>query len=646
MPGLAREAILKHEPKQSRITSDQAEIAQDTEAPMIAKTSMRAIASALGFCLVMLPAAVGAQNVATSPVKDEETKARPLMAPSLLGAYLAARHARVRSDLTAAADYYKRALVRDPGNELLVKQAFIVEAADGNMARAAELAQEVLTREPNYLWARIFLGVRDYKAGLKDKAEAHFKAAATAPVGELTGTLARAWVRLSANDGKGALELVEGIKAVDSAQYFYLLHKGLIADLAGERAAARAAFDKLVELDPKGFRALLAITGHLAKAQDFETARKAVQRYVTLTQGGNNPLVKALLSDLGANKEVPRLVANADQGLAEVFYSLGEQLAAEGRLDVGAMFLQIALDLRPGYENAQLMLASVQEVGRRFEIANKTYESISSNSPLVSEVRIRQAMNLNRLEKVDEAKLILDKMIGEDPTNIRPLTAAGDLMRAHKRFAEAVDYYTRAIKLIDKPTKQHSSYFYHRGASQERLKNWDAAEADLVRALELSPDDPLILNYLGYSWVDQNKNLKLGMQYIVKAVKLKKDDGYLVDSLGWAHYRVGDYKEAVKQLERACELAPQDPTINDHFGDSLWRVGRELEARFQWQQALSLKPEPEDEQKIRDKLVNGLPPIKSEAVPPPAVKRKETKRTATQQRRAARDDRQQQRPVQ
>ena len=611
---------------------------------MIANYSLRSIAAGLVLaCLPMLPGAAHAQDVAASPVKQEETKARPLMAPSLLGAYLAARHARVHSDLTAAADYYKRALARDPGNETLVKQAFIVEAADGNMARAAELAQEVLNREPNYLWARIFLGVREYKAGAKDKAEAHFKAAATAPVGELTGTLSRAWVKLSANDGKGALELVEGIKAVDSAQYFYLLHKGLIAELAGERTTARATFDKLVELDPKGFRALLAMTGHLAKGQDFEAARKAVQRYVGLTQGGNNPLVKSLQADLSANKEVPLLVANAGQGLAEVYYSLGEQLAAEGRLDVGAMFLQIALDLRPGYENAQLMLASVQEVGRRFEVANKTYASIANTSPLVSEVRIRQAMNLNRLERIDEAKSILDALIAEEPSNIRPLTAAGDLMRAHKRFAEAVDYYTRAIKLIEKPAKQHSSYFYHRGAANERLKNWNEAEADLVRALELSPDDPLILNYLGYSWVDQNKNLKLGLQYIVKAVRLKKDDGYLVDSLGWAHFRLGDYKEAVKHLERACELAPQDPTINDHFGDSLWRVGRELEARFQWQQALSLKPEPEDEQKIRDKLVNGLPPLKVEAVPPPAVKRKETRRPQAQQRRA---EKQPPRPIQ
>jgi tetratricopeptide (TPR) repeat protein len=567
------------------------------------------------------------------------------MAPSLLGAYLAARHARVHSDLTVAADYYKRALARDPGNETLVKQAFVVEAADGNMARAAELASEVLKREPNYLWARIFLGVREYKAGAKDKAETHFKAAATAPVGELTGSLARAWVKFSANDAKGALEIVEGIKAVDSAQYFYLLHKGLIADLAGERTTARAAYDKLIELDPKGFRALLAMTGHLSRGQDFEGARKALQRYISLTQGGNNPLVKAVQADLSASREVPLLAANADQGLAEVFYSLGEQLAAEGRLDVGAMFLQIALDLRPGYENAQLMLASVQEVGRRFEVANATYASIAATSPLVSEVRIRQAMNLNRLERVDEAKSILDRLIAAEPSNIRPLTAAGDLMRAHKRFAEAVDYYTRAIKLIEKPTKQHSTYFYHRGAANERLKNWNAAEADLVRALELSPDDPLILNYLGYSWVDQNKNLKLGLQYIVKAVRLKKDDGYLVDSLGWAHYRLGDFKEAVKHLERACELAPQDPTINDHFGDSLWRVGRELEARFQWQQALSLKPEPEDEQKIRDKLVNGLPPLKSEAVPPPTVKRKETRRTQVQPRRAARIDRQPARPI-
>jgi Flp pilus assembly protein TadD len=170
-----------------------------------------------------------------------------------------------------------------------------------------------------------------------------------------------------------------------------------------------------------------------------------------------------------------------------------------------------------------------------------------------------------------------------------------------------VDYYSRAIALIDKPEAKHWSYYYARGTCYERIKKWPLAEADLQKALQLSPDQALVLNYLGYSWIDQNRNLKQGLALIEKAVRQKPDDGYIVDSLGWAYFRLHNFKEAAKHLERAVELRPEDPVLNDHLGDAYWRVGREREARFQWEQALTLKPEPEDAEKIKRKLQKGLP---------------------------------------
>ncbi len=182
-------------------------------------------------------------------------------------------------------------------------------------------------------------------------------------------------------------------------------------------------------------------------------------------------------------------------------------------------------------------------------------------------------------------------------------------MRSSQRYKEAEHYYTRAIEMLKKPKKRHWTLFYARGVSRERLKNWTDAESDLKMALKLSPDQPLVLNYLGYSWVDQGINLKRAMDLIRKAVKLKPDDGYFVDSLGWAHYRLGNFKKAAQQLERAVELRPDDPVINDHLGDAYWRVKRFLEAKYQWSQALTLEPEPEDEKKINQKLADGLKDI-------------------------------------
>jgi Flp pilus assembly protein TadD len=184
--------------------------------------------------------------------------------------------------------------------------------------------------------------------------------------------------------------------------------------------------------------------------------------------------------------------------------------------------------------------------------------------------------------------------------------------------------------LLGKIDKRHWTYFYARGTCHERLKNWPKAEADLVKAMGLVPDQPLVLNYLGYSWVDQGRNLKQGMALIEKAVALKPDDGYIVDSLGWAHFKQGNYKEAVRYLERAVELKPDDPVLNDHLGDALWRVGREREARFQWDQALSLKPEPEDVEKIKRKLASGLEP------PAQAAPEKKSSKEAAAPRRVTR----------
>ncbi len=306
-------------------------------------------------------------------------------------------------------------------------------------------------------------------------------------------------------------------------------------------------------------------------------------------------------------------------------------MAGEGGVGPGVLFLQYALYLEPGFPFALAALANVYENTKNYERAIEVYDRIVPGTPFETAVDIRKAFNLNQLEKVDEAKQLLETVAERDPTDLRPLDALGSIMRNHKRFDEAAQYYTRAIALITKPEAKHWNYYYARGTSYERMKRWPLAEADLQMALKLSPDQPTVLNYLGYSWVDQGKNLKQAFGYIEKAVKLKPDDGYIVDSLGWAHYRLGNFKEAVKWLERSVELRPDDPVLNDHLGDAFWRAGRLDEARFQWEQALTLKPEPEDTEKITKKLQKGLPAL---AKTPTAKRSRDVQRTDQPKRRA------------
>jgi tetratricopeptide (TPR) repeat protein len=255
---------------------------------------------------------------------------------------------------------------------------------------------------------------------------------------------------------------------------------------------------------------------------------------------------------------------------------------------------------------ALLSLGDLYEQLKKPDLAIKAYERIPANSVLARNAQIQMAVDLDALDRTDEAKKLLDRVIAEHPNDTEAIVELGNIQRARKAFADCGETYGKAIDNVPNPEKGNWVMFYFRGICYERSHQWPAAEADMKKALGLYPDQPLVLNYLGYSWVDQGIHLDEGMDMIRRAVDQRPDDGYIVDSLGWAYYRIGNYDEAVKNLERAVELKPEDPTINDHLGDAYWRVGRTLEAHFQWSHAKDLNPDPEELPKIEAKLKEGL----------------------------------------
>ena len=197
-------------------------------------------------------------------------------------------------------------------------------------------------------------------------------------------------------------------------------------------------------------------------------------------------------------------------------------------------------------------------------------------------------------------------MAANHPEDPEPLISLGDIQRSHDRFAESIDAYDRAFKRIKTLESRHWSLLYARGISLERAKQWSRAEADFLNALDFKPEQPYVLNYLGYSWIEKGTHIDRALEMIRKAANLRPNDGYIIDSLGWGHYKLGNFDNAVRQLERAVELRPQDPIINDHLGDAYWRVGRRNEARHQWRRSLSLDPEPGQAVRIRSKIKDGL----------------------------------------
>ena len=286
-----------------------------------------------------------------------------------------------------------------------------------------------------------------------------------------------------------------------------------------------------------------------------------------------------------AGGELPRLVDSAQSGGAEALYQIGSSIGRRGGEDLALIYLQLALYLEPNHAMALLSLADLYELLKKPGLAIAVYDRIPASSPLHRNAEIQIASDLDTLDRTDEAKKRLEQLIAEHPKDNEAIIALANILRGRKDFAACADVYSKAISNIATLEKSNWVLFYYRGICYERSHQWPAAEADLKKALELFPDQPLVLNYLGYSWVDQGTNLDEGMNMIRRAVEQRPDDGYIVDSLGWANFRIHNYDEAVKDLERAIELKPEDPTINDHLGDAYWRVGRVLEAHFQWSHA-------------------------------------------------------------
>ncbi|MFC1672752.1 tetratricopeptide repeat protein [Pseudomonadota bacterium] len=273
----------------------------------------------------------------------------------------------------------------------------------------------------------------------------------------------------------------------------------------------------------------------------------------------------------------------------------------------------LALDQRPEFTSARLIVAAALEQDQRYADANAIYAKIPITSPLSWSARMHLANNYDRMDNTKRAIRLFEKLARERADSANPLIALGDLLRRHERFKEAASAYTRALARVTDLRAAHWVLYYSRGIAYEQSKQWPKAEADFLKALDLSPDQPLTLNYLGYSWIDLGQHLERSLAMIKKAVELRPRDGYIVDSLGWGLYRTGDFKGAVKSLERAVMLLPADPVVNDHLGDALWRVGRTREARFQWERALKMEPTADLAKAIAAKLEGGLPAAKNAA---------------------------------
>jgi len=532
---------------------------------------------------------------AAAPDAGRGAEAR-IPATSLAGSYLSGRFAQRADDFSAAADYMAEALERDPGNLTLLRHTFLLLARAGRMDEALAAAQALVGHEPSSQLANVLLMAEDLRAGDGDAAAARLEAMSREGMAQFLLPLLDAWVLVARGAHGEAAAALEPLSAVAGLRPLHDLHRALVLEQAGDADAAGAAYEQALA-GGAPLRVVQAVASHHARAGRAEQAEAAIARFVEA-----NP--DAALVPLAGTEP---LVADAAEGAAEALFNLAAALDQEGADETALLYGRISLHLRPDFGLARLVVGDVLLGRDRPAEALAEYRAAEGDPQVGWTAGLRVAHALDEMDRHDEAVAHLEAMAAARPDRWDALSQVGDVLRRLERFEEAIDPYTRALARIGEPRERHWTVLYSRGIAHERAGRWPEAEADFEAALRLSPDQPYVLNYLGYTWIDRGENLERGKAMVERAVQLRPDDGYIVDSLGWAYYRLGDHANAVRHLERAVELEPLDPTINDHLGDAYWAVGRYAEARFQWNRALLTAEEEDVIAGIREKLDRRTP---------------------------------------
>jgi tetratricopeptide (TPR) repeat protein len=540
---------------------------------------------------------------------------------SLAGAYLAGVLAVNLHDTAAAALYSQRLLQLDPRNSEIIERAFISYLADGDMVQATRLAETMLARDPANSLTQLVLGVRAFSNKSYDKARGLLKRGGRGRQADVTATLLYAWAQAGSGQYRQAIETVDRLSGEETFAIIRDLHAGLIADLGGLNEEAEKRYRAAYAADHATLRILDALARFLARTGRVDEALALFEGLDR--QSRRNPFIMRALESLKQGPATPRSVTNVKTGAAESMFGLAMAGGREGDETASLIYLRLALALDPEHDLAVVSLADIYERRKLPEAANKLYDTLPDHVAFSFTARLQAALNHEQMGEPETAVSELEKLIATRPDHAEAATSLGNLYRSRKDFQNAAKAYDRAFLAAARSGEPLSwTLYYFRGIAYERTKQWPKAEADFKEALKLQPEQALVLNYLGYSWVDQGLNLDEAFGMLRKAVQQRPRDGYIVDSLGWAYYRLGQYDEAVKLLERAVELRASDPVINDHLGDAYWRVGRKIEAGFQWNHARDLKPEPEDLEVILKKIQNGLPdePAKTEGPKPDASK--------------------------
>ncbi|WP_095198722.1 tetratricopeptide repeat protein [Mesorhizobium carmichaelinearum] len=540
----------------------------------------------------------------------------PVKISSFSGAYLAARIAEGDNDLDSAIAYYKQALAFDPSDTGLQQSLMLSLIAQGRFDESLVYADKLKEVPDVERFSRLALAVDSFHKKDFTKAQYWLKLSLESDLDRLISGVMSGWAQQGAGEATDAMASIDKLQGPDWFGLFKAFHRALIADASGMPEKAEAIYAATLQDTTAGgaapetwMRNAQAYASFLSRKGDKAKAISVLDQAEAFSPGKLE--IVALRDRIAKGDKIAPFVSGPSDGASEILLDLATALNRGGGEPFVRLYLQYALALRPDSDAALVQLAAVAEQLKDGEGAIALYRRIPDSSPLKELSDLQLGLNLADLDRHDEAITHLKAFVDAHPNDMRAYLALGGVYSSKDDFRSAANLYDKAVEVLKTPTAANWNIFYQRGIAYERLKEWPKAEPNFRRALELQPDQPQVLNYLGYSWVDMNTNLKEGLAMIQKAVDLRPSDGYIVDSLGWAYFRLGRFDDAVREMERAVSLKPEDPVLNDHLGDAYWRVGRKLEATFQWNQARDLKPDPDVLATLQQKLMKGLPPIES-----------------------------------
>tara|TARA_R110000868_G_scaffold122464_32_gene324573 strand:+ start:2012 stop:3835 length:1824 start_codon:yes stop_codon:yes gene_type:complete len=558
---------------------------------------------------ILLAATASQPGYSAQAVQTAQSDARtnfdlmPMFRASVTGAYMAGQQALQDLRTDEAARYFYLAAQADWQNPVLVERAFIAFAADGQIGQAASTAKHLLELDPTNELAELVVATEALKERRYDAAERQLGAIGQDSFTGITASILRAWALVGGNRKAEADDMLDtlGESGLDD---FLVFHRALMAEVAGETDLAIDLASQAFESEPYVARIVEVYSRMLANAGKLDEAKDVITEFQS--QGLSHPVVTVVGEQIEAGQRPGIFAPNVQVGAAEMFHGIGVALSRDGSLDLSLVFLRMGLYLDPNADVISLALGELLDTAGQHDAANRIYDGVPVTSAMKPTAVVRIAQNLDALGDREEALRRLSNIVVTRPHDLDAVSVYGDMLRYDEQYAEAAAAYSHALEITGGDHPSDWRFYYVRGIAYERAKEWPKAEADFLKALELNPDQPAVLNYLGYSWIDQDMHLEEALGMIEKAVDAQPQDGYIVDSLGWAFYKLGRIEEAVRTLERAVLLRPNDPELNDHLGDAYWKVGRRLEARFQWNVAAAMDEVGNVKERVAEKLADGL----------------------------------------